>query len=268
MAESSQVKTIARDKSEESERLRSVVLPSRALGAAHAPSQNMRGSVPPEQLEAVVEAVRKFPDGATVRDIVAALPAHPPERTVRNWLDDLIKQQRISQVGAAWATRYCATLTPPAPPLPANAPAAGPVSRRSWPKVSAVGSAAVPVSSPPELRVPSPSLGLPSPAPSPVAQPPPPAVSSGAGLQAVRPPGPPRSVARGGWQWKNEPAYNAAPGENPFDYMLRQIDEFGRGPSRAADYVQAEARLYIAPEQQGAFLAAMKSELARKFAHW
>lgn len=68
----------------------------------------MATAVPTQALDAVVDIVRQFPQGAAIDDIEVKLPAPPVRRTLQRWLHELIGQQRLSKQGQGRATRYLA----------------------------------------------------------------------------------------------------------------------------------------------------------------
>ncbi|HVU34054.1 MAG TPA: hypothetical protein VHE61_11505 [Opitutaceae bacterium] len=67
------------------------------------------------------------------------------------------------------------------------------------------------------------------------------------------------------YAWTNVPAYNADPGENPYDYLLRQVREFNMGKTHAADFVRSGIRQYVRPEQQALCWTSIQTDLARMF---
>jgi hypothetical protein len=62
--------------------------------------------VPEEELEAIVEAVAKQGEAASIGDIAAALQTEMPHRTLQRRVATLIEQGRLLQEGWARASRY------------------------------------------------------------------------------------------------------------------------------------------------------------------
>lgn len=92
----------------------------------------MARPVPAEELTAIVEIVRRHPDGAGLQDIAAALPGDVPVRTLQYRLQRLVEEGQLVREGARRWTRY---RLPPAGEREAAAPA-----------VEGEGEAATPVS--------------------------------------------------------------------------------------------------------------------------
>jgi hypothetical protein len=85
----------------------------------------MRQPTSTEQLNAVVRAVQRHPQGASVDEILRTLPSAIPRRTLQRWLAVLIRQHRIVSAGEARARRYSAS-GPGTPPGGAAPPATTP----------------------------------------------------------------------------------------------------------------------------------------------
>lgn len=68
--------------------------------------------LPTDQLDAVVETIEQFPNGASLDEIMRALTTAPPRRTLQRWLALLVVEARLTSDGKARATRY---RTVPAP---------------------------------------------------------------------------------------------------------------------------------------------------------
>lgn len=66
----------------------------------------MPKQVPAEELDAIVEAVRRFPDGASVSEIAAVLPKPLPLRSLQRHLERLVAQKRLVLEGAGRGSRY------------------------------------------------------------------------------------------------------------------------------------------------------------------
>lgn len=81
----------------------------------------MARSTPAHELNAIVEIVRRHPDGAGLQDIAAALPGDVPVRTLQYRLQRLVEAGRLVKEGERRWTRY---RLPPAADREAPAPAA------------------------------------------------------------------------------------------------------------------------------------------------
>lgn len=66
--------------------------------------------VPQAELDAVLEAVARFPEGAALEDIGEALEAKLPRRTLQRRLALLVTQKRVTVRGRGRGSRY--TLSP------------------------------------------------------------------------------------------------------------------------------------------------------------
>jgi hypothetical protein len=62
--------------------------------------------LPETQLEAIINAVRRHPEGATFIQIGAALGGPPPLRNLQRWLSALVEQRRLVRIGATNNLRY------------------------------------------------------------------------------------------------------------------------------------------------------------------
>jgi Fic/DOC family len=71
----------------------------------------MPKQVPKKDLEAIVTAVAKFPEGASVEDIRGAIDQKLPRRTLQRRLALLVKQQRLQIEGRGRGSRYRIVLT-------------------------------------------------------------------------------------------------------------------------------------------------------------
>ncbi len=58
------------------------------------------------EFEAVLEIVRQFPDGASLEEIIKAMPTEMPRRTLQRRLTSLLARGRLVKGGRARATRY------------------------------------------------------------------------------------------------------------------------------------------------------------------
>lgn len=61
---------------------------------------------PTQTQKAVLEAIARFPDGASTEQIEANLDAPPNRRTLQRWLNDLIAQARVHREGQGRAVKY------------------------------------------------------------------------------------------------------------------------------------------------------------------
>lgn len=61
---------------------------------------------PTQTQKAVLEAIARFPDGASTEQIAATLDAPPNRRTLQRWLNDLIAQARVHREGRGRAVKY------------------------------------------------------------------------------------------------------------------------------------------------------------------
>lgn len=66
----------------------------------------MARPIPTDTYEAVLEAIARFPDGASIEQIEESLAAAPNRRTLQRWLNDLIAQERAHRGGQGRAVRY------------------------------------------------------------------------------------------------------------------------------------------------------------------
>lgn len=66
----------------------------------------MAKPIPIDAYETVLEAIGRFPDGAGIDQIEAALLTAPTRRTLQRWLTILIDQGRLRKEGRGRATRY------------------------------------------------------------------------------------------------------------------------------------------------------------------
>lgn len=62
--------------------------------------------IPSHQLDAVVDIVRRHPDGVAVDGILRALKPLPPRRSLQRWLARLVDEGRIIPAGAGRGRRY------------------------------------------------------------------------------------------------------------------------------------------------------------------
>ncbi|MCH8533142.1 MAG: Fic family protein [Saccharospirillum sp.] len=62
--------------------------------------------IPTEAYEAVLTAIARFPDGASIEKIEQNLSAPPNRRTLQRWLNSLIAQQRVCREGQGRAVKY------------------------------------------------------------------------------------------------------------------------------------------------------------------
>lgn len=60
----------------------------------------------PDSLQVVLDIVGKFPNGATLEQVEAALRVPPTRRTLQRWLANLIERQLLRRNGGARASRY------------------------------------------------------------------------------------------------------------------------------------------------------------------
>lgn len=58
------------------------------------------------ELEAIIEAVRRFPDGARISDIIGILPQKLPYRSLQRRLESLVSQKRLLLEGWGRGSRY------------------------------------------------------------------------------------------------------------------------------------------------------------------
>lgn len=91
--------------------------------------------IPETELGAILDAVGRFPDGASIEDIGAALRIRLPRRTLQRRLALLTQQQRLTTAGRARGRRYR---------LPVVARAVGPVTVNAAP--TGHGAAYLPIS--------------------------------------------------------------------------------------------------------------------------
>ncbi len=93
----------------------------------------MPKQVPAEELDALVEMVRRFPAGASVSEIAAALPNKPPHRSLQRRLEWLVAQKRLLLEGGGRGSRYQMPKTEDliAPAAPATSAVQLPVSAES-----------------------------------------------------------------------------------------------------------------------------------------
>lgn len=61
---------------------------------------------PTREYEALLNAVGRFPDGASIEQVEVVLESCPSRRTLQRWLIDLIAQERLRKEGQGRATRY------------------------------------------------------------------------------------------------------------------------------------------------------------------
>lgn len=66
----------------------------------------MARMIPTETYEAVLEAIARFPDGASIEQIEENLSAPPSRRTLQRWLNSLIAQERVRREGQGRAVKY------------------------------------------------------------------------------------------------------------------------------------------------------------------
>ena len=66
----------------------------------------MPKQVSQKELDAIVEVVGQFPEGATLEDVSDTLNRDIPRRTLQRYLSRLVKDGRISKEGKARASRY------------------------------------------------------------------------------------------------------------------------------------------------------------------
>ena len=62
--------------------------------------------LPEQELDLILEIVRRRPDGARRNDIAAALKQQIPQRTLQYWLKSLVDDGRLTQEGKGPAARY------------------------------------------------------------------------------------------------------------------------------------------------------------------
>jgi len=76
------------------------------------PGERVSGSMGGDVLHRIVEVVRRYPEGATIRDIEDALQVSLPRRTLQARLRDLVDEGRLQKVGERRWTRYLAPVSP------------------------------------------------------------------------------------------------------------------------------------------------------------
>ena len=69
-------------------------------------SQIMPKQIPQDELDAILEAVTQFPEGASVEDLSEALGRKLPRRTLQRRLARLVEQERLAIVGRGRGSRY------------------------------------------------------------------------------------------------------------------------------------------------------------------
>ncbi len=62
--------------------------------------------IPTETYESVLEAIARFPGGASIEQIEEQLPAPPHRRTWQRWLNSLITHERVRREGRGLAVKY------------------------------------------------------------------------------------------------------------------------------------------------------------------
>lgn len=62
--------------------------------------------IPTDTYEAVLAAIARFPDGASIEQIEETLSAPPNRRTLQRWLNSLIAQARVRREGQGRAVKY------------------------------------------------------------------------------------------------------------------------------------------------------------------
>jgi hypothetical protein len=62
--------------------------------------------IPEHELEAIVRAVARCPQGASIDDVMGALEGAPLRRTLQRRLAMMVAVNRLSPVGNGWARRY------------------------------------------------------------------------------------------------------------------------------------------------------------------
>ena len=74
----------------------------------------MPKQIPESALEALLQVIAQFPEGASVEEIAQADPTRLPRRTLQRWLALLVEQHRLSAEGITKNRRYriAATLAP------------------------------------------------------------------------------------------------------------------------------------------------------------
>jgi hypothetical protein len=83
----------------------------------------MAKRIPEEELQAIEEAVRRHPEGASLEQIVRILEATMPRRTVQHRLKHLVSKDRLAIRGARrWARYRIKAPIPSSPRTPAPAP--------------------------------------------------------------------------------------------------------------------------------------------------
>ena len=66
-------------------------------------SQIMPKQIPQDELDAILEAITQFPEGASVGDLSEALGIKLPRRTLQRRLARLVEQERLAIEGRAGA---------------------------------------------------------------------------------------------------------------------------------------------------------------------
>src|SRR5713226_7646616 len=66
----------------------------------------MPKQVPQNELDAVLQAVARFPEGGSIEDISRALEVKPPRRTLQRRLALLVEQKRLTVEGRGRGRRY------------------------------------------------------------------------------------------------------------------------------------------------------------------
>ena len=62
--------------------------------------------IPTDTYDEVIEAIARFPDGASIEQIEETLTAPPNRRTLQRWLNSLIAQERVRREGQGRAIKY------------------------------------------------------------------------------------------------------------------------------------------------------------------
>lgn len=66
----------------------------------------MARRIPTDAYEAVLEAIARFPDGASIEQIEENLSAPPNRRTLQRWLNSPIAQGQVRREGQGRAVKY------------------------------------------------------------------------------------------------------------------------------------------------------------------
>lgn len=62
--------------------------------------------IPSHQLQAVQRSVGRFPDGASLSDLLAAIKPKPARRSLQRWIAQLVVEEKLIQLGAGRTARY------------------------------------------------------------------------------------------------------------------------------------------------------------------